>query len=135
MININSLKRQHDEISEAIKNVKNLIAGDKLESEANEAAMLINTLAGKLKIHLNTEDKYMYPDLLKNESSQVRDTAKLYIEEMGKISEVFTQYKDKFNTRSKITANLEGFIAESNRVFSILESRIDKEETSLYTAL
>jgi len=135
MINIDSLKRQHNEISEAIKNIKTLITGNNLESEANEAALLINTLAGKLKIHLNTEDKYMYPVLLRNESSQVRNTAGLYIDEMGEISEVFTQYKEKYNTRSKITADIEGFKAESSRVFSILEDRIAKEEASLYPIL
>ncbi len=128
MVNIESFKRQHEEIGEIIKNIRSLVAEGRPEAKANELALMISTLAGKLKIHLNTEDKYMYPELLNSQSEEVRNTAKAYIDEMGSISETFMAYKERFNTRSKISANLDSFESESDRVFSIIEKRIAREE-------
>lgn len=128
MVNIEAYKRQHEEIGEIIKNIRSLVAGGRPEAKANELAFMINTLAGKLKIHLNTEDKYMYPELLNSQSEEVRNTAKVYIEEMGTISETFMAYKERFNTRSKIIAKLDSFESESYRVFSVIEKRIAREE-------
>lgn len=128
MVNIESFKRQHEEIGEIIKNIRSLVAEGRPEAKANELALMISTLAGKLKIHLNTEDKYMYPELLNSQSEEVRNTAKDYIDEMGSISETFMAYKERFNTRSKISANLDSFESESDRVFSIIEKRIAREE-------
>ncbi len=132
MINLVTLKRQHEEISEIIEKIKDIIDRDAMVSEASEAALLISTLAGKLKIHLNTEDKYMYPQLMASASEEVRKTAKEYLEEMGTISETFMGYKDRFNTRSKICADPGTFAAESSSVFEVLYKRIGREEDSLY---
>lgn len=129
MVNIESLKRQHEEIGEIINNIRNLVAEGRLEAKANELAIMINTLAGKLKIHLSTEDKFMYPELLNSQSEEVRNTARAYIDEMGTISETFMAYKERFNTRSKISASPDSFASESDRVFSVIEKRIDREES------
>ncbi len=134
MINLLSLKRQHEEVAEIVKKIKIIINSGNLGVQAGDTALLLNTLAGKLKIHLNTEDKYMYPELL-NKSGDIRNTAKNYMDEMGHISEAFMEYKERFNTRTKIAANPSAFAEETNRVFTILEGRIAKEETSLYTLL
>jgi len=135
MISVASLKRQHEEISEVIGNIRSFIAGGKVEAGAQEVALLINTLAGKLNIHLNTEDKYMYPGLLESETEELKVLAREYMGEMGAISHIFLQYKEKFNTRSKILSAQEAFIAESQKVFDLLEKRVEREETSLYTIL
>jgi hypothetical protein len=135
MINFSALKRQHEEIGDIIGSIKNSIYKNQLEAEANEVALLVSSLAGKLKIHLNAEDLYMYPDLLKSQSGDIRLIAKEYIDEMGHISEAFTAYKNRFNTRSKITADIEAFKSETKKVFAVLEERISKEEASLYSLL
>lgn len=135
MISVTSLKRQHQEISEAIGSIRSLISGGRVEAWAHEIAMLVNTLAGKLKIHLNTEDKYMYPGLLESGTEELKDLAREYMGEMGAISHIFLQYKERFNTRSKILSAQEAFITESQKVFDLLERRVEREETSLYIKL
>ena len=77
----------------------------------------------------------MYPQLLQSDNAELRKTAQAYIDEMGHIRKVFTDYKDRYNTRTKITGNSQAFIEESNRVFEVLEDRIAKEDLSLYTAI
>ena len=93
MANIYNYIRQHNEISEVLDQIKLLIDKD-VVSNATQLAELINNLAGKLKIHLTMEDKYLYPSL-KNEivSKQI---ALKFEEEMGNISVIFNEFKLQF---------------------------------------
>jgi hypothetical protein len=135
MLNLSTLKRQHEEIREIIADIRQAVGRRSLDKEASLIASKISMLAGKLKIHLNTEDRYMYPRLLQSENLQVRKIAKEYIDEMGHISGVFMDYKDRFNTKTKIIGNTQEFFNETNKIFKVLEERIAKEDSSLYTIL
>ena len=52
---------QHERILEELNVLKALCKKQDLEQEAAEIALHINSLAGKLKIHLSSEDQYLYP--------------------------------------------------------------------------
>ncbi|WP_024832277.1 hemerythrin domain-containing protein [Ruminiclostridium josui] len=132
MIYLETLKRQHEEIAEILSDIKFHILHKDIAKEALEISSKISNLAGKLKVHLNTEDQYMYPQLLKSSNSEIRKTAQAYIDEMGTISTQFMAYKDRFNTRSKITNDIDLFVSESKKIFDILEQRIAKENSNLY---
>lgn len=132
MLYLETLKRQHEEIAEIISQIKSDIDQKDIAKEALEISSKISNLAGKLKVHLNTEDQYMYPQLLKSSNSEVQTTAQAYIDEMGTISTEFMAYKDRFNTRTKITNEIDLFVSESKRIFSLLQKRIAKEDSNLY---
>lgn len=132
MGNISNLKRQHLEIQQVVNQIEDLIKQNNLEDKAAQIAQNISILAGKLRIHLDTEDKFLYPDLLKDDRNNLRKMAKEYSEEMGHISEVFMNYKNNFNTKSKIIKNMEGFKSETALVFKVLAKRISKEDNELY---
>ncbi|WP_454053642.1 hemerythrin domain-containing protein [Clostridium sp. Marseille-Q7071] len=134
MANINNLTRQHIEILEMIYNIKELINKD-LEVECSEIAKNINLLSGKLRIHLESEDKFLYPNLLKNENEKIKNIAKCYIDEMGDILNVFNNYKNQFNTRSKIINNKDKFIINTKEVFDKIEKRMESEDRELYKLL
>ncbi len=134
MANINNLTRQHIEILEMIYNIKELINKD-LEVECSEIAKNINLLSGKLRIHLESEDKFLYPNLLKNENEKIKNIAKCYIDEMGDILSIFNNYKNQFNTRSKIINNKDKFIINTKEVFDKIEKRMEKEDRELYKLL
>lgn len=52
---------------------------------------------------------------------------------MGGISDTFTNYKNKFNTKSKIISEgNEVFISETKKILVAIEKRISKEESELY---
>lgn len=61
----------------------------------------INKLAGKLKIHLSSEDKFLYPNLLNGDDNKLKNLANSYINEMGGISDTFTNYKINLIQRVK----------------------------------
>lgn len=52
---------------------------------------------------------------------------------MGNISDEFVDYKNRFNTRTKIISNTREFVNETQRILRILEERIKKEDANLYT--
>jgi len=44
-------------------------------------------------------------------------------------------YKDKFNTKTKILNDMEGFKKETEFVFTKLKERVDRENQELYPLL
>ncbi|CAH2212236.1 hemerythrin domain-containing protein [Tepidibacter aestuarii] len=135
MANISNLKRQHIEVIDTIKIIDKLIKNNDFEKYSSDIAKNISMLSGKLKIHLDTEDKFLYPKLIKHDSTEVKDKANKYIDEMGNICKIFIEYKNRFNTKSKITNNLDEFIKESNYTFDMIQKRIHKEDIDLYPLL
>nr|WP_315675503.1 hemerythrin domain-containing protein [Clostridium sp. 19966] len=92
----------------------------------------MNNLAGKLRIHLNSEDKFLYPNLVNGEDMKLKALANEYIEDMGGIFNQFSEYKNKFNTKSKIKDNNKTFLQETRLIIDKIKKRIDKEENELY---
>jgi len=134
MADIKNLTRQHGDIDLLIGNIKNLSKGD-IEGNIDIIVKDINMLAGKLKIHLDTEDKFLYPDLLNMNNEVLNTMAKEYMNEMGNISSEFIKYKNSFNTKNKIMSNIEQFKIQTVEIFETLERRINKEERELYPRL
>jgi DUF438 domain-containing protein len=136
MIDIKTFKRQHEEIYDIISALKVSIgAVNTLEAEAFEISKKINTLAGKLKVHLGNEDRYMYPYILEKGSAELKSVAQAYVVEMGTISNVFSDYKNRFDTRSKIISDTKEFVKETAKILKVLEDRIKKEDSNLYQKL
>ncbi len=51
---------------------------------------------------------------------------------MGDLSNVYADFKTKYNTRSKIMTNSAAFLTDAKVVFSAIEKRIQKEDQDLY---
>lgn len=132
MSNLDNFLRQHEDIKIEIKNMEDILEKSNYEKEIDKFVFHINNLAGKLRVHLTSEDKFLYPDLVNREDIKLRNLAKHYIEDMGDIFNQFSEYKNKFNTKSKIKNNNETFIEETNFIIDRIKKRIGKEEEELY---
>ncbi|NMM63158.1 hemerythrin domain-containing protein [Clostridium sp. P21] len=132
MMNINNFVRQHEAIHESIKDIESLIARNNIENDSFEIAKNINVLTGILKVHLQSEDKFLYPQLLKSNDIKLKNTAEEYIDEMGDISIEFEKYKIKFNTKNKINEDVENFKRCTAEIIKVLKNRLDKEDKYLY---
>lgn len=135
MVNVDTLKRQHEDVVDIVAGITGLIKKDNIEQDAFDIANKISMLAGKLKIHLNTEDEYMYPSLLNSENTDLRSMAKQYIDEMGEIGKVFVAYKESYNTKTKILKDKDGFKKATEDIVKLLTERIEKENSKLYPLL
>ncbi len=132
MANINNLERQHSEIKDSVLKIKQVANSNDMKADLDILVREINTLAGKLNIHMNSEDKFLYPTLIESNDEQLGQIAKQYSEEMGNIHKGFNDYKNKFNTKTKILGDEVGFLKESKEIIKLLEERVSKEDMYLY---
>lgn len=135
MINIDNFIRQHRDIIEELDHIDKIINKQDYQNYLDDFVSHINNLAGKLKIHLNSEDKFLYPNLINGEDIQLKSMANLYINEMGNIANTFTNYKNEFNTKSKINEKLSSFISKTKPILNEIRKRISKEENELYALI
>ncbi|AYD40878.1 hemerythrin domain-containing protein [Clostridium fermenticellae] len=134
-MNIKDLKRQHVEITKSSNYILDNVDKATVEKNVHEIVKSINTVSGKLKIHLLSEDKYLYPHLLESENPKLNLFGKNYYEEMNKFSPIYEKYKSNYNTASKIKDNLQKFNVDTEQVFKLLMDRINREEKELYPLL
>lgn len=129
MANLDNYFRQHREITELIDSIKSMTAKD-LTNNSKEIAAMLNSLSGKLKIHLSMEDKYLYPNL--KSKIETKTLAEKFENEMGNLAKEFLDYKEKYNTYIKINDNGTKFRNETSKIMKALEDRMKKEEKDLY---
>jgi len=132
MANLINLKRQHLEIREVSNLIEKLVAEDNIEKNSEEIAKNISLLAGKIKVHMGYEDRFLYPTLLKSNNSEVKNTTQEYINEMGDIANRFMDFKNNFNTRSKLLNSPKDFLQQHQIIFDDLIKRIEREDLHLY---
>lgn len=132
MINMDNFMRQHKDIIEELNFIENIMNSKDCINHLDDFVPHINSLAGKLKIHLNSEDKFLYPNLINGQDTDLKNMAKEYINEMGDIASAFTNYKNEFNTKSKINHKVESFVNKTEPILKEIRNRILKEENGLY---
>ena len=125
MIDINNFIRQHKDILSDINEIDKIVSKQDYEEHLNEFVSHINSLAGKLKVHLSYEDKFLYPNLIKGEDMELKSMTEEYMREMGDIADVFTDYKNEFNTRSKINERLDTFKVDTKRILDEIQNTFE----------
>lgn len=136
-MNIELLKGQHTHIWKLVQEIEMMIATNKGNVGANafDLSLKIGQLSGALVLHLKSEDDYLYPDLLKSESGEVRSLAEAFNTEMGSIAKEFMGYKQTYMLASKIKEQPGTFEQDTKRIFLALKNRLDKEDRKLYPLL
>ncbi|WMC93045.1 hemerythrin domain-containing protein [Kineothrix sp. MB12-C1] len=129
-MNLKSYLEQHENIAEEIQFLQSKASSDISEEEAGEIAKHINTLAGKLNIHLTMEDKYLYPSLLAKGNTGF--AIESYIDEMGGLAKEFTEFKEKYNTKPKLLEAKASFARDANTILNKITARVKKEEDTIY---
>lgn len=134
-MDINNLLRQHNEVFDLMDKISTYQSSEQVKENVWEISNLLARLSGIIKMHLASEDKFVYPALSKHKESKIRNTAEAFVNEMGELAKVFEKYKIKFLGAGKIAENAADFLVESKIVFSALRERIRKENLSLYPLL
>ena len=124
--------QQHEDMLRIAKEMSKLLDPNILGKDAQPVRSLLSKLSAKLKIHLASEDKSLYPELLNHKDANVKTTARKFVDEMGGISAVFVKYTEKWVSADAIQKNPNDFIKETEGLFSALANRIEKENKELY---
>lgn len=133
-MSVSLLQKQHEQIREMIRELKHLTK-ENLEEKAFFISLKIGQLAGVLAIHLQGEDKFLYPRLLQHENQQVRQIAAAFIKEMGDLGQKFTSFKTTFKQPQNIKAQPEKFKQDLKTLVALLNKRMEREEKELYPLL
>lgn len=131
-MNLSSYLEQHKSINEEIVFIQNRLIHSKVEEEAEDIALHINQLSGRLKVHLMNEDKFLYPSFMASQDEKIRQMATEYQVEMGGLQDTFKTFKEKYNTKSKILENKASFIKEADVILKAVLERISREEKGIY---
>jgi hypothetical protein len=132
MINLDILIKQHRTVSAEITAILTEAEKEEASLDTAAAAYHISILAGQLRMHLLQEDKFLYPDLLESKDFKLQELAKSYITEMGNLAELYTKYKNNYNTGKKINDNIKTFRKDTLLIMKVLQNRIEKENDELY---
>lgn len=125
--------RQHQEILAVVQGIVDALQKPSLTpEEGNRVRSSLVSLSGKVFTHLAAEDHALYPRLLTSRNPEVSGTAKKFADEMGGIAEEFEHYIEHWFNGKVISAQIEEFRSESDRLFGALAERIAKEENILY---
>lgn len=132
MADVNNLLRQHNDILDLAHKISAYQNEAKITSDAFAISLLLGQLAGKLKIHMTTEDKFLYPSLLNHTDDNIRTLSRRFADEMGGIAKAFDNYKTTYMSAKEISTNPTAFLNETKLIIAAIDKRIAKENTELY---
>lgn len=125
-------RQQHAELAALVVELERQLDAATLSADPTKARTLLSTLAGKLSVHLATEDGHLYPELARSSNENLKRMAVKFAQEMGPIAQTFTAYTRKWPTPSAIKADPSGFIAQTQSVMKVLKDRIKRENQEFY---
>jgi len=124
-------RKQHTEILAVVGSLESCLRRADKAERATAARMALNTLSGKLSIHLAMEDSSLYPRLASHQMAELRALAHSFCGEMAGLKEVFAAYNRKWVERA-IAGDFKGFATQSEPIIEALRTRIARENDVLY---
>ena len=128
---ISKLYEDHTNIISKI-NILRQLCKDAIAANSTEISTHLNQLSTDIGVHLNFEDKYVYPVLIKSSNAAVVALATSNQREMAPLLADYQTFAFKFNTANAIKNNEETFRNQANIVFKALFERIGRENKELY---
>ena len=135
MARTDKLREQHAELTRIATELKGHLDEAKLAADATMARSRMSALLGKLLLHLDTEDQFLYPDLKKSGDAVTASVVDRFQREMGGLAKTISAWGDRWSTPSSIKANPRHFVVETNAVLTSLSARIQREHKDLYPLL
>lgn len=123
---------KHKEIMDDATAILKLLEPGPGVKDADEVRKLLSFLAGKLKVHLAAEDRFLYPMLLESNDAAVRKTAEAFVKEMGGIYGSFSDFLNRWPSGAAIREKDDIFSAEMKKMIQSLAERIHREDSELY---
>lgn len=130
---IRQFRGQHEEILQILHKLKDL-AKDVVKNY-NQIARHLIMLRYKVKVHLSSEDKILFPVVRNNGNEEETSLLASYEEEMNGLAGVFLEFIERWEFGEQILESPEEFIQQAVAAIEALTKRIDKEERELYPAI
>lgn len=136
MQTLESYRANHAQLREMIEELRSVMTIDnlKIRPNAKTAYQMVCGLSEKVRDHLAEEDKGLYPSLLIHQDPTVKSIAWGFISGEKPLRKTFDDYHKKWLKNCDFNFT-EEFVAETNEMFAMLLSRIEREENILFPKL
>jgi len=136
MTSLDSVKGRHSDLLEMISDIRQMLTPEILSIRPNAklAYETICSLSDKMKQHLSAEDEGLYPPLLTHEDPRVKSVAWGFINGEKPLRKMFDSYHKKWLKDCDFSFT-EEFMRDTHEMLSMLETRIDREQTILLPKL
>ncbi|MBI5587598.1 MAG: hemerythrin domain-containing protein [Deltaproteobacteria bacterium] len=125
-------RQAHDDLLQIAGEISKLLTPAGIQNDAAKVRSLLSRLAGKLFVHLQMEDKSLFPSIEKYNDARLNSMLKVFVNDMGGLKDAFNKYTNKWANPDHIKNNAVEFINETKSIFSALTKRIEKENRELY---
>ncbi|PLX81213.1 MAG: hypothetical protein C0616_05420 [Desulfuromonas sp.] len=130
-----TLRRQHGDIRQLQERLQPMLRSSELKQDTEEVRALISRLVGVLSVHLAMEDEVLYRGLAGNADEPLQGLLASCREECGHLSEALIAYQGRWPTPRSVQEAPEQFILETGELFSIIDRRLELEETTIFPAI
>lgn len=132
MISILILKKQHKNIFEILDEISYYTETEnKLKENTSEVIINIDLLNKKFFSHLEMEDRFLYPEIIRfNENINV---ATSNIKDIHNISNELLNFKNTYNNAEKLLNNPKKFKQDFNNISNQIKSKFLHEEAHIYS--
>ncbi len=134
MARTDKFRQEHCQMVRLIAELQLTLNESRIALDASEARACVSRLLGKLTLHLESEDKTLYPELEKSSDPNVVSLATRFAREMREVAPNVAAYGKRWPTSASIMANPRAFIFETKSLTSTLAARLQREDRELYAA-
>ncbi len=137
MVNtLDNLKGNHAEMLDIISDLRAMMTREQLSIRPNAMTThkLICELAEKMKAHMSSQDKSIYPGLLIHQDPKLKSMAWGFLNGQKPMKKQFERYHSKWLKDCDFEFSDE-FIGETMEIFEMIEDRIQREESILIPTL
>lgn len=130
-MNIDRFKNEHGQILEGIATLRTLSHAGIVDN-ASEIARRIVAMSSVIKLHLNAEDRVLYPGLQASGDRTLALLGQEFQQEMGSIAAAYVEFAGRWNTPGRVHDDPQGFRADANRVLKAVYERMQRENRDFY---
>ena len=134
MITYDKLHEQIHNITE-ISNVFLYLIDERAMCDTSITCDLFFDYVGKVKRHMEVQDKFLYSAILTNGDSDAKQVAENFMSGAQEIKRIFRAYMKKWarpNKHQLVISNYEEFNKETKEIFNLVLKRIQDETEHLY---
>ena len=133
---LDNLKGSHAEMLDIISDLRAMMTKEQLNIRPNAMTThkLICDLADKMKAHMSSQDKSIYPGLLIHQDPKLKSMAWGFLNGQKPMKKQFERYHAKWLKDCDFEFSDE-FIGETMEIFEMIEDRIQREESILIPTL
>ncbi len=124
--------RQHADLLRAAAELESELAGPRFAHSAEAARNHLVQISGKLTVHLQMEDRGLYPAFLASADPRVRSVATRFRDSMGGLKASADAFFRAWLRPDAIAADPDGFRVDARALLRALAERIAAEDIELY---